>query len=383
MTLKEVLEESLGNCDNVFIVSHKTPDLDAVMSMMGMASICKKKKKNYYIILDEDIETIKSNNPEVASAIEKFKGDFNIINSKGLFGYMHDGESEEKKNKNLLIVTDTNSNKLIPFGVNELLAGFDDVIIIDHHNDEAKDKHTNGGNRIKTKEGHAFISDDNSSASEMVSELMISGYRIKIQPDFATYMIAAILVDVNHLTNISSNEEKMAASMLSLIRQGGSIRTAEKICSEDIESKRKVYQLVGTAVNFAYRYAISCDRDKKIYKQKDLAKAANELNNSEEYDIVFVIGYINEDTISVSARSKGTVVNGEFNGVIDAGKFMSTLIKILNIKTGGGRHTQGALQTTTNSIDEIINGIHMLMSPSIRYVEQTESPLKLELTCKC
>ena len=98
---------------------------------------------------------------------------------------------------------------------------------------------------------------------------------------------------------------------------------------------------------------------------------------------MFVIGYINEDTISVSARSKGKVENGEFNGVIDAGKFMSTLIKILNIKTGGGRHTQGALQTTTNSIDEIINGIHMLMSPSIRYVEQTESPLKLELTCKC
>ena len=110
----------------------------------------------------------------MASRIEKIKGSdiLNIINSKGLFGYMHDGESEEKKNKNLLIVTDTNSNKLIPFGVNELLAGFDDVIIIDHHNDEAKDKHTNGGNRIKTKEGHAFISDDNSSASEMVSELM-------------------------------------------------------------------------------------------------------------------------------------------------------------------------------------------------------------------
>ena len=59
---KEALDRLLKECDRVFIVAHNRPDMDAIGSAIGMSLICKKKKKDSYIVLDDDFD----NGEEVA-----------------------------------------------------------------------------------------------------------------------------------------------------------------------------------------------------------------------------------------------------------------------------------------------------------------------------
>ena len=44
------LQEKIEASDQVFIVTHKNPDLDAIGSTIGISLIAKKLKKNSYII---------------------------------------------------------------------------------------------------------------------------------------------------------------------------------------------------------------------------------------------------------------------------------------------------------------------------------------------
>ena len=101
-TIKESLDRLLSENDTVFIVPHNRPDMDAIGSAIGMALICKKNKKKYFIVIDDDVEKL-----EVATkkVIKDISNEFIIIKASEI--------NELLTNKSLMIAVDVNKDYLI------------------------------------------------------------------------------------------------------------------------------------------------------------------------------------------------------------------------------------------------------------------------------
>ena len=55
---KAKIKAKIENSNQVFITTHKNPDLDAIASALGVSLIAKKLKRKNYIIMDDSIDNI-------------------------------------------------------------------------------------------------------------------------------------------------------------------------------------------------------------------------------------------------------------------------------------------------------------------------------------
>ncbi|MDD6272208.1 MAG: DHHA1 domain-containing protein [bacterium] len=323
-SIKAVLDEMFAKNDTVFIVPHSRPDFDALGASIGMSLISKKCKKKCYIIIDDDIEKLDQSTRKVLGDI---KGVFDIIKSKDVPKVMGDS--------NLMITVDVNKDYLISEGTKKLLDSFNDIVILDHHK---PDEHT-----IKTS--HAFIDESLSSICEEISRLMFL-YGVKITPDCANYLLSGILLDTNKFTkNTSPSTFEVIAK---LTQKGGDTAIASQLFLEDFEDDRKMLQIVNDVAftNYGYAVAGGVDDLKRIYSVEDIAKAADYLLKY-RVNATFAMGYIDEDTISVSARSKG---------MIDVSNIMAIL-------GGGGHETSAAARIKGRTIKEVKQALNSLLVP--------------------
>lgn len=323
-SIKNTLDELLPNNDVVFITPHSRPDFDAIGAAIGMALICKKQKKKCYIIIDDDLEKMDS---ETKKIIEEIKGCFDVIKSNSAPMLM--GE------KSLLITVDVNKDYLISPNTKAILNLFNNVVIIDHHK---TDEHT-------IKSNYVFVDDKLSSTCEEVSRLLFS-YGVKLSPNFANYLLAGIILDTNKLSkNTSTNT---FAVVTKLTTKGADATIANNMFLEDYESDRKMLNIVNNVFFPTYVYAIACDcDDNKIYSVEDIAKAADYLLKY-KINASFALGHIDEETVSISARSKG---------VID----VSSIMKLFN---GGGNEYSSAARIKGVSIEEIKNKLELVLNPT-------------------
>src|SRR5574344_1049421 len=117
---KDDLTDCIDGCNQVFLISHKNPDFDAIASLGAMALMCKKLKKAPYIIIDEDIKTLPY---EVASMVDKIKEKFIVINTNDY--------KNNKTDNDLLIMTDVNKDYMT--SLENDYKNFKDIVIVDHH----------------------------------------------------------------------------------------------------------------------------------------------------------------------------------------------------------------------------------------------------------
>lgn len=338
-SIKAVLDEKFSKNDTVFIVPHSRPDFDALGASIGMSLISKKNKKKCYIIIDDDIEKLDQSTRKV---IGEIKSIFEVVKSKDVPKLMRDS--------NLLIAVDVNKDYLISEGTKELLDSFNDVIILDHHK---PDEHT-----IKTS--NAFIDEKLSSICEEVSRLLFL-YGVKITADCANYLLAGILLDTNKFTKNTSQETFEVIAKL--VQKGGNTSIASQLFLEDFEDDRKMLQIVNDVAFTSYGYAIAggVDEIKRIYTVEDIAKAADYLLKY-RVNATFALGYIDEDTISVSARSKG---------MIDVSNIMSML-------GGGGNEASAAARIKGKTIKEVKEALNKLLIPG-NYMGWTQEEIKQDI----
>ena len=98
--------------------------------------------------------------------------------------------------------------------------------------------------------------------------------------------------------------------------------------------------------NYGYAIAGGTDELIRMYNVEDIAKAADYLLKY-RVNATFAIGYIDDDLISVSARSKG---------MIDVSNVMAIL-------GGGGNETSAAAKIRGRSISEVKQAINNLLIP--------------------
>lgn len=341
--IKDCLDKLLSENDRVFIVPHNKPDMDALGSAIGMSLICKKNKKRSFIVIDDNIEKIET---ATRMVIEEIQNEFDIIKASDIPNLISD--------KSLMIAVDVNKENLI--STKKYLDDFNSIFVLDHHRIDE--------NTIKTP--HLFVDEKLSSACEEVSRLVFL-YGAKLTKDQANYLLAGIILDTNKLSKNVSSDTFIVASKLST--RGADVAVASNLFLEDFEHDRAIQRLVDNTIFPTYVFAIASDTNdsSKIYEIEDIAKAADYLLKY-QVNATFALAYIDEETISISARSKG---------IIDVSK-------IMKIFGGGGNEHSGAARIKGKTIDEIKSILCSLLIPTnyINDMHMDDDNVKLVLSKK-
>ena len=309
--LKVNLESKVIASKNVVIVPHTRIDMDAFASAVGISLIVSKLEKKSSILIDDAAYNIDNS---VKKVIEDAKRHFNIIN--------YEKYKTNKTDDQLIILTDVNKSNLICIEDLELI-NKDNIFIIDHHDE--------GVYTVDTK--HKFIDTSSSSASEILVKLLNS-FKVKLSPDIANYLLAGIYLDTNKLTkNTTSETFKIVAKLMD---DGASNSVIDNWFTEDFESDKRVLELVSKANIYKYSFAIVLAEENCEYTREELAKVSDYLLKY-GVDAAFAIGKVDENLISISARSKERVNVGD----------------VMKELGGGGNKCSAATKISNETVEEV------------------------------
>ena len=309
---RRILNKSIREAKTIFLMAHKDLDLDALGSCIGMYMILSKRKKDIYIVIDD-----KTHELGVEKVLIELEGCLKIIKSEDIDKYIN-----PRKNKNLLIVLDTNKKELVQS--QEILKRIDKKIVIDHHD--------LGKTSIKDC---VMINDTEvSSTCEMITEL-VEYYDVEIEPYYATVLLSGIVLDTNNFTLKTNPETFYAAYYLTSL--GASAKKVQYLLKQDINEYTERQKLMSAIETINNKIAITKATPYTVYRREDLAKVADTLLFFNNIEASFVIGKIGKDTIGVSARSLG---NYDIN-------------EILSKLGGGGSSYNGAAQLDDTTISKV------------------------------
>jgi len=385
--LKEMLIKNIKNSSQVFIIGHNTPDYDAIGAALGMVTIAQELNKDAYIIVNDSQQSL---DPGVAKVIEESKEDYTFI------------DLEEYKSladlDSLLIAVDVNKKYLTP--LQDDLDKVGNIIIVDHHQETEQTMEAT----------YKYIDYHASSTCEIVAQLLNS-LQIKYSKNMANYLYAGIVLDTqNFRKNTTATTHDTAEK---LYAKGARFEVVSKWRVANFEEDQKLNDLifgshiireigeketteikinnnsiqVYTNILGAPKASFVINRMKphEIYRQDMLAKAADKIL-SNYAEIAFVFGYVKEDVVGISARSKCDVDVGKLLGKlekIDPSVFPQLQIILPPVCTGGGNKQNAGGSVTTSdifSVEEFFMNAMKEMAPEEETIvsqQENEEPIVL------
>ncbi len=306
------LEELISETDQIMIMGHTNPDIDALGSALGIYRLAKSLGKEVNIVattegmaLKEILESISQDN--------EYEGV--IINS----------EVAENKitPETLLIIVDTHKTSYVE--APELLEKTNKIAIIDHH------RRSPDFIKQSILTFHEVYA---SSAAELVTELLqYTEVQVKLTTIEAEALYAGIMMDTKNFTFKTGVRTFEAAAYLR--RYGIDIIRIKKWFQNDLETYKKIMEIIKRTEVIRETIGISTyesdDKDAGII----CAKAADELLTIGNITTSFVIGNVGE-IISISGRSIGDI----------------NVQLILEKMGGGGHSTLAGAQLEGKTIEE-------------------------------
>lgn len=306
------LESELKKCSNVFIVGHNQPDFDSIGSAIGLYTLANHFGKEAYIIVDDAEVSLESG---VKKIIDENKDKIHFINKAGCELLID--------KKSILITTDVNKYDRISVG--DCLDRFKSVLVIDHHGE--------GNETIKTDK--KIIDTSISSASEIVTR-MLCNYKVKYGADVANSLLAGINLDTKRFKDNTTSKTHDVAEKL--IDKGASTDYVNNLFLEEFETFCRISNLIinGTIIKkysdslspIQVSFTLNRNNPKEIYRTEDYAKAADRMMKFNGVDASFALGYVDEETIHISARG---------NKKVNVGKIMEQVHGGGNAQSAGGR----------------------------------------------
>ena len=319
--LKLNIEQKVLGAKRVVIVPHNRIDFDAIGSALGLAVIVKKMNAEPLIVVNDDISKMQRG---IQTIMADVRDSYKIITRDEYLGFAHSDD--------LIILTDVNKRGMVSIG-NEI-DNPEKTIIVDHHDMDD----------TTIKSDFAFIDEKVSSASEIVARLM-SCLRVKCPNEIATYLLAGIYLDTNHMSKNVSNDTYLAAAKLA--GYGANVNRVNDLFLEDFDSDRRVQDLVNKVEMVTYTIATILADEGIIYTPEELAKAADYVLKY-GVDASFAIGKVDEEIVHVSARSPEN---------INVGEVMKTL-------GGGGNPASGAARIEGESVEEVGKRLCKVLEPT-------------------
>ena len=314
--LRTIVRES----DNVFVMGHKYPDMDALGAAVVTKIFANMNNKEAFVVYDE-----KQLLPDVERAIDK------LNESKDGFAHIirMDTARQLKKTNSLLIMVDhSKTSQTMDY---EFYKSFAKVVVIDHHRrDEDFPK-----NALLT-----YIESGASSASELVTEVLQyqNDQPQKMSKVEASIALAGISVDTKNFSKGTTTRTFEAASFLR--SQGADNNLIKTLLATEFDKYKKVNEIVLNA-EFHDHIAFGVGLYRKMYDNVTTAKAADTLLDMVGVDAAFAIVNHEKGYVAVSARS-----SGDFN-----------VQRIMEKLGGGGHFNNAAAQVydkTPNDVKEEI-----------------------------
>lgn len=321
--LKGLIYES----SNVFIVGHKSPDMDCFGSAIGIASVVRQLGKPCNIVLNNDI-----------NAIEYY---LNKIKEDGRYNNLLITSEEANKQlteKSLVIVVDVHNKSYA-----QEIAFIEKAhrkVIIDHHR---RSPDIIEGAILTYIEVYA------SSTAEMVTELI--QYMVekpKLSKNEAEGLLAGIFMDTKGFSFKAGVRTFDAASFLRGL--GADTIEVKNMFTDDLEDYLMIADTIRSAeVEDGIAIAVAPERLKESFM---VARSADELLSISGIKVSFVLAKINDEII-VSGRSIGDI----------------NVQIILEAMGGGGHMNMAGTKLTNTTIESAIEQLKDAITKKLRMGE--------------
>lgn len=306
------LESEIRKSSKVFIIGHNQPDFDSIGSAIGLYTLVAHLGKKAYIVVDDDELTLE---PGVKKIMDE---------NREKFCFIANPEAELLiDKKSILIATDVNKSDRI--SLKGELDRFKSILVIDHHGE--------GPTTIKTDK--KFITEEISSASEIVARILCN-FKVKYKANVANCLLAGINLDTHRFKEKTTAKTHDIAEKL--IGKGANLDYVNTLFLEEFETFCRISNLIinGTIIKkysdslspIQVSFTLNRNMPTEIYKKEDYAKAADRMMKFNGIDAAFTLGYVDTETIHISARG---------NKKVNVGKIMETMHGGGNSHSAGGR----------------------------------------------
>lgn len=313
--ISHALRDFVLESDQVVVMGHKNPDMDAIGAAIGVLKIAEVNNTDAYVVVDPN-----EINPDVQKLMEEIEA------HEYLWSHFITPEEamDELTRHTLLVVVDTHKPSLVIEP--KLVDAVDRIVILDHHR---------RGEEIIKDPVLVYMEPYASSTAELVTELLeYQPQKLKMDVLETTALLAGMIVDTKSFAIRTGSRTFDAASFLK--SHGADTTLVQKLLKEDIEQYVKRSHLIEKATIYKKGLAIARASEGETYDQILIAQAADTLLTMNDVKASFVISKRADDKISISARSLGEVN-------------VQLIMETLN---GGGHLTNAAAQLKETTLEE-------------------------------
>ncbi|MWC29113.1 DHH family phosphoesterase [Paenibacillus sp. MMS18-CY102] len=278
--LRDMIRES----DNVVIMGHRMPDMDAIGAALGVLKAAQLFNKEAYIVLE-------GVNPAIQRMMEMLREDERIIKRF----VTPEQALHLVDSKTLAVVVDTHKASMVKEP--RLLQQTDRIVVVDHHRRSEE---------FISKSVLVYMEPYASSACELVTELLQYIHeRVVLDVREATALLAGITVDTKSFSLRTGARTFEAASFLR--RNGADSTLIQRMLKEDLEEYILKADIIKHAEVLYDHIAIAVTDPGRKYSQLHIAQSADTLLNMTGIYASFVISERPDGLIGVSARSLGAM----------------------------------------------------------------------------
>ena len=324
------LRQLIDATDEVFIMGHANPDMDAIGAAIGVHRAVLNRGKKGYIVFNEINPSIENLMIRLKEEEPELLKDF--LNSEAALGKI--------KSNSLIIMVDNHRPSMTECP--ELIAKTNQIVILDHHRRSKEFVK----NPVLT-----YIEPYASSTCELVTEMLTYMSENSNLTHFeADALMSGIIVDTKNFTFQTGVRTFEAASMLR--RQGSDMVKVQALFKNDLDTLQSKAEVVHATKIIDGKIAISkLDR----YQENSIliaAQAADELLQINNIEASFVLTH-KANKIHISGRSRG-----------------SFSVQLVLEKIGGGGHLNMAgAQVETDSIEEAEKVLRKALDEYMKEVE--------------
>ncbi|HJV45387.1 MAG TPA: DHH family phosphoesterase [Bacillota bacterium] len=320
--ISHALRDLILESNNVLIMGHKFPDMDAIGSSIGVLKAVLANDRKGHIILDKVNPSI----DRLMAAVEEheYLSDFFITPDQAM---------SLATPRTLVIIVDTHrpSMTIEP----RILQMTNRIMVIDHH-----------------RRSEEFVEDPvlvylepyASSTCELVTELLqYQSEKLNMDSLEATALLSGIVVDTKSFAFRTGARTFEAASFLR--RNGAEPAIVQRLLKEDLDQYIKRSHIVQNTEILYETFAISSGNADETYSQVLIAQAADTLLTMSGIQAAFVVCRRPDNMVAISARSLGEV----------------NVQMIMEQMGGGGHLTNAATQVKEMSLPEAVSQLKELI----------------------
>ena len=328
----EALKQLIDRSENVYIMGHQNPDMDAIGAAIGCLRATLNRNKEGFIVLEKS-------NPSIDNLIDRMKEEEPELYKKVI---SRETAMNTIKHSSLIVLVDNHKPSFTEYP--DLLKATGQIVVIDHHR---------RGKEFVENPVLTYVEPYASSTCELITEMLTyMSDDLNLTHFEADALMSGIVVDTKNFSFQTGVRTFEAASVLK--RAGANMLKVKALFQDDFDTMLYRADVIHNTKIIHDNIAVS--RFEKAAKNSVLvaAQAADALLDINGIDASFVLT-INDGKTHISGRSRGEVVS----------------VQLILEKIGGGGHLNMAgAQVDTEDLDEAEN---ILIEAIDEYLEENKS----------